>query len=59
VGGAVVIPPEKPAWRGAEIMELSSVEEQRIYDEIKQTFTDLDDSRWKSMMETLVSLVRK
>ena len=59
VGGAVVIPPEEPAWRGAEIMELSSVEEQRIYDEIKQTFTDLDDSRWKSMMETLVSLVRK
>lgn len=51
VGGALVIPPERPAWKNAEVQEVSSEEDlERVYAAVAQEFPHLGPEEWEEMM---------
>lgn len=56
VGGAIVVPPAKPGWRGADITELASASEEevdRVFEEL--TARDLDPVTAEALMGHLLA----
>jgi hypothetical protein len=56
LGGALIIPPERPGWRGATIEELSSLikekeeEAQKVYEMVSQESPHLNPEKWEELM---------
>ena len=62
-GGAAIIPPVRPGWKGAHAKELMSlldktddVELDVIYSSLKYDFSHLEPADWESMMAQIISL---
>lgn len=61
VGGALVIPPAKPAWREAKVSDLATLKAQNTaeaeatYAAVKNTFPHLDPEKWESMMALILT----
>lgn len=60
LAGALVLPPENPAWPGADVKELSTLttdeEKDRQIESIKSEFPNLDAAQWEKMMYAIMSL---
>jgi hypothetical protein len=61
VGGALIVPPAKPAWRGAKISDLASftegnkAEAEAVYAGIAEEFDHLSVEQWESMMALILA----
>lgn len=62
LGGALIIPPERPGWKGADVRELSSlvkahqVEAEKVFNAVKDDFEHLDEAQWEATMLALIQL---
>lgn len=60
LGGALIIPPDKPGWGGAEVNDLSALvresleDAEKVYEFAKQTAPHLEVSQWEQMMGMLL-----
>lgn len=60
VGGALILPPAKPAWREAKVKDLAGFQEENkaeaeaVYAAIENEFPHLDSATWESMMSLLI-----
>ncbi len=67
LGGALIIPPERPGWAKAEVRELSTLvkahqeESENIYNSISTdpAFEHLEKDRWETAMLALMRLAKK
>ena len=67
LGGALIIPPERPGWAGAEVRELSSLikehqeESEGVYKALAEDpdFAHLDAERWETMMLSIMQLAKE
>lgn len=61
MGGALIIPPTRPGWKGADITELSSLIEgagpaaEQIYQGLKADAPHLEPAAWEEMMLQVLS----
>lgn len=59
--GALVLPPARPAWRGANVTELSTMVRteleaaESIYDQTAKEFPEMEAKQWETVMATLVA----
>lgn len=62
LAGALIVPPEKPGWPGAEVNELSSLVEthsremEMAYEQISEDMDHLSPTQWEFIMGKIVSL---
>lgn len=62
LAGALIIPPERPGWSGAEVRDLSQlvkehqVEAELAYEGVKQALPDAETDQWEFVMSKLVAL---
>jgi hypothetical protein len=65
LGGALVVPPAKPGWKGAEINELADLvntnaaEAEAVYDTIKDAAPHLDPKIWEELMLTVMAKAKQ
>lgn len=65
VGGALIFPPERPGWPGAEIKDLSSlvkehqVAAERAYEGVKADAEHLSPKEWEYVMHMLLTEAKK
>lgn len=62
MGGALIIPPAKPGWKGADITEMSSLiaahaeEADTAYRAVKTQLPHLGESQWEAMVAQLMKM---
>lgn len=60
LGGALIIPPDRPAWKGAKVSDLASfkaenqAEAEMAYAGLQDKFSHLSVEQWEAMMELIV-----
>lgn len=65
LGGALVVPPAKPGWKGAEVKELANMISQNqeeagaVYEAAKAGAPQLDESVWEELMLTVMARAHK
>lgn len=63
--GALVVPPARPAWKGANVTELSSLIKnsveaaQTVYDQTKAEFPEMDTSQHEALMLQLMAMAER
>jgi hypothetical protein len=64
LGGALVLPPDRPGWKGAEVKEISALiqdnieEAERVYAEVAKTNPDAGPESWEATMQELIMLAK-
>lgn len=64
VGGALVIPPEKPAWSDADAKQVANYMDKHFkqlemaYDSIRDAAPHLEPAQWESLMASLIGMSR-
>ncbi|MGE3468194.1 MAG: hypothetical protein AB7J13_14850 [Pyrinomonadaceae bacterium] len=65
LGGALIIPPDKPGWKGAEIKDLSALirseveDAERVYEFAKSESSHLDATQWEQVMAMVLRARQK
>lgn len=61
LAGALIFPPDRPGWKGAEVHDLSSlvkehqVEAELAYEGVKQESPDLNPQQWEALMTQIIA----
>lgn len=64
LGGALIFPPERPGWAGAEVKDLSKLvstytdECERAYGAVRDEAPHLNDAHWEALMSQIVYLAK-
>lgn len=64
LGGALIVPPERPGWAKADVRELSSLikahqdEAEKVYNSVRDEFQDLDEAQWEATMLSIMKLAK-
>lgn len=64
LGGALIVPPERPGWAGADVRELSALvaahqeEAEKVFNSVKEEFQELDEAQWEATMLAIMKLAK-
>lgn len=54
LGGALILPPNKPGWKSASVTDLSETEVEKVMTDIEKSHPQLNEEQWRAMSESIV-----
>jgi hypothetical protein len=54
LGGALILPPNKPGWKSADVTDISEIEIQKVMTQVEADHPELCEAQWREISESIV-----